>query len=57
MCICIIGTCAHVLFHMYNMVLVFDKKAEMRGDFLPNFQESLILAYIHIIGTSDVPNV
>ena len=28
-----------------------------RGAFLPNFQKCLFLAYIHIIGTSDVPYV
>ena len=38
---------------------VSHEKAEMcvcrRGAFLPNFQESLFLSQIHIIGTSLVP--
>ena len=43
---------------MCNMVLVSDEKAEKGGrGFLPNFQKSLFLTYIHIIGTSDDPNV
>ena len=48
--------------HGYSTCAVWSwslTKRQKRGGgaFLPNFQECLILAYIHIIGTSDVPNV
>ena len=38
------------------MSLVHDKKAE-GGAFLPNFKESLFLAYNYTLGTNFVPNV
>ena len=39
------------------MSLVPDEKAEKRGAFLPNFQESLCLAWNYTLGTNFVPNV
>ena len=42
------------------MSLVPDKKAEKRvggGAFLPNFQESLFLAWNYTLGTNFIPNV
>ena len=46
---------------MCKMVLVSDEKAEKRGEeeggFSAQFSEMFILAYIHIIGTSDVLNL
>ena len=54
--ICIMGTMGipHV---QYGPGLMKKRQKRGGGAFLPNFQECLILAYIHIIGTSDVPNV
>ena len=39
------------------MSLVPDEKAEKRGAFLSNFQESLFLAWNYTLGTNFVPNV
>ena len=40
------------------MSLVCDEKAEKGGGaFLPNFQESLFLAWNYTLGTNFVPNV
>ena len=46
------------VFYLCDRSPVPDKKAEKRGGaFLPNFQESLFLAWNYTLGTNFVPDV
>ena len=46
------------VFYLSDMSQVHDEKAEKGGGaFLPNFQESLFLAWNYTLGINFVPNV
>ena len=59
MCICIMGDHGYSTCAIWSWSLMKRQKRGGGGGgaSLPNFQKCLSLTYIHIIGTSDDPNV